>query len=174
MAELAVGIQGIVFDDDGAQPQRRMERDDVLRAVRQDQRHPVAGPDAEFLHARGHPADGGPEFAVAGACPEELQRRFPSVTPDGGVHEVGQGPGGEFEVDGNTGAVVAGPGRSGCSGPADRLLMVCPRHWAAPGCRPSGPAGPDTKSYRAVPVREYRTGRIGPHWATAAAPRAVR
>ena len=42
VAELAVGVQRVVFDDDGAQPQHRVEGHDVLRAVRQDQRHPVA------------------------------------------------------------------------------------------------------------------------------------
>ena len=64
--------------------QHRVERDDVLRAVRQDQRHAVAGADAEPAQALGCPVDLFAEFGVAGAAAEELQR--------GGGAGLGHGP----------------------------------------------------------------------------------
>ena len=44
VAEFPGGVQRVVFHDDGAEAEYRVEGDDVLRAVRQDQGHPVAGP----------------------------------------------------------------------------------------------------------------------------------
>ena len=40
-------VERVVLDDDGAEPEHRVERDDVLGAVRQHDRHPVARADPE-------------------------------------------------------------------------------------------------------------------------------
>ncbi len=68
------GVQRVVFDDDGAQAQHRVERDDVLRAVGQDQGHPVAGADTEPAQPLGRPVHLVAEFVVTGAPAEELHR----------------------------------------------------------------------------------------------------
>ena len=47
LPQLPRGVQRVVLDDDRSQPQDRVERDDVLRAVGQHQGDPVTGRDAE-------------------------------------------------------------------------------------------------------------------------------
>jgi len=47
VAEFAIGVQRVVFDHDRTEPQYRIERDHVLRAIGHHQRDPVAVPDPE-------------------------------------------------------------------------------------------------------------------------------
>ena len=55
--QLAGGVERVVLDDDRPEPQHRVERDDVLRAVRQHDRDPVAVRHAEAAEALGGAVD---------------------------------------------------------------------------------------------------------------------
>ncbi len=74
LAQLTRGVERVVLDDDGAEPQDRVEGDDVLRAVRQDDRDRVAGPHPARLEAGGGAVDRLLHLAVARLAAEELQR----------------------------------------------------------------------------------------------------
>ena len=59
-----------MLDDHGPEPEDRVERDDVLRAVRQHQRHPVTGLDAESTQPFRCPGDLVAELGVGGRLPK--------------------------------------------------------------------------------------------------------
>ena len=109
VAQFPFRVEGIVFDDDGAQAQDGMEGDDVLRAVRQDQGDPVAGLHPEFLQAGGRPPDQGAQLAVARPGAEELQRGLRPVAANGRFHEVNERTLGEHEVRRHPWPVGTGP-----------------------------------------------------------------
>ena len=72
VAQFARGVQRVVLDNHRAQAQGRVERHNVLRAVRQDQGHPVPGLHAELAQALGGTCHLLTEFTVAGAASKEL------------------------------------------------------------------------------------------------------
>ena len=74
VAQLARRVERVVLDDDRAEPQHRVERDDVLRAVRQHERDRVALLHAEEPQALGGALDLLAELGVGRGAPEELER----------------------------------------------------------------------------------------------------
>ena len=81
------GVQRVVFHDYGAQADDRIERDQVLRAVRQQDRHPVTGMDAEPaqpLRGAGHPVA---QFPVGHLGTEELGRDMVAAFTHSGVEQ---------------------------------------------------------------------------------------
>jgi hypothetical protein len=70
-----------VLDHDRAQSQDRVERDDVLRAVRQDDRDRVAGADALVAQSRGRALDRLMEFAVRRRAAEEFEGGRVRIVP---------------------------------------------------------------------------------------------
>ena len=117
VAQFPGGVQGVVFDDDRAQAQHRVERDDVLRAVRQDQGHPVARADAEAAQALGGPVHLFAEVGVAGAAAEELQCRRAPRLGHGPLQHVHERLRGQFDLRRDARLVILHPG-----------LLVCFRH----------------------------------------------
>ena len=109
VAQLPVRVQRIVFHHDGPETHHGVEGNDVLRAIRQDQGHPVSGPDTELLEAGRGPADLRAQFAVARPRPEELQGRLGSEALNGSVHQVHEGAPGKLEVRGDARPVVLCP-----------------------------------------------------------------
>ena len=83
LAQLARRVERVVLDDDRAQTQDRVERDDVLRAVRQHDRNGVAGLDTEVAEPRGGPMDLLVQRAIGGRPAEELECRCLRVVPRG-------------------------------------------------------------------------------------------
>ncbi len=74
VAQLAGGVERVVLDDDRPEPQHRVERDDVLRAVRQHDRDPVAMRHTEAAQALGGAVDLLAQVAVGRGGAEELER----------------------------------------------------------------------------------------------------
>jgi hypothetical protein len=62
--QLALRVQRVVPDDDRADPKRRIVGDDVLRAVRKDERDAVAASDPQTIEDAREPLDLGLECAV--------------------------------------------------------------------------------------------------------------
>ena len=91
--QLGRRVERVVLDDDRAEPQHRVERDDVLRAVRQHERDAVAGAHAEPAQPLGRGGDLLAELAVARLGAEELERGAPSEAVDGVVDHVDEGLG---------------------------------------------------------------------------------
>src|SRR5690606_39681776 len=74
LAPLARRVERVVLDDDRAEAQHGVERDDVLRAVRQHERDGVPLAHALRPQARGRALDRLGELAVARDAAEELER----------------------------------------------------------------------------------------------------
>ncbi len=91
LAELARGIERVVLHDDRAQAQHRVEGDDVLRTVRQDDRHGIARPHAVSGEGRGDAAHLGRQVGVRRRAPEELQGGGVGVVTRGRVEDVDEG-----------------------------------------------------------------------------------
>ena len=68
LAQLARRVERVVLDDDRAEPQHRVERDDVLRAVRQHDRDGIPCLDAECFQPGGRTLDRGLQIAVRGGA----------------------------------------------------------------------------------------------------------
>ena len=79
-----------MFDDDRAEPQHGVERDDVLRAVRQHERDGVALLHAEQAQPLGDALDLGAELGVGRGALEELERDVVGVLLDRRADEVVQ------------------------------------------------------------------------------------
>ena len=88
VGHLGRGVERVVLDDDGSEPEHGVERDDVLGAVRQDERHPVARTDAEPTQAFGRHVDLAPELGVGQLGAEELERRTVAVGGHGSGQQV--------------------------------------------------------------------------------------
>jgi hypothetical protein len=93
-----------VFHDDRTEPQHGVERDDMLRAVREDQRDAIAGRDAQASQALGCPGDPVSEFAIRGDRSEELQCGPTRVAADGVIEHVDEGLRDRFDLGGHPGA----------------------------------------------------------------------
>ena len=88
VAQLARRVERVVLDDDRAEAQHGVERDDVLRAVRQHERHRVALLHAEQAQALGGALDLVAELGVGRGALEELERDVVAVLLDRAAHEV--------------------------------------------------------------------------------------
>ena len=88
LAQLARRVERVVLDHDRAEPQDRVERDDVLRAVRQHDRDGIAGLDAEIAESRRGALDLLVQLAVGRRAPEELQRGGIGIVPRGRLDDV--------------------------------------------------------------------------------------
>ena len=83
MAQFSSRVQRVVLHDDGSQAQDRIERDDVLRTVRQHQRHPVPRDDPLLAQSVRDPLNPLPQLGVGRLPPEELQRDLFRIAGDG-------------------------------------------------------------------------------------------
>ena len=90
MLKLGRRIQRVVLHDDCTQPQRGIEGHDVLRAVRQHQRHPVPRPHADGAQRLGGPAHLVGQLEVCRLCPEEIEGDPVAETPSAGRKHLGQ------------------------------------------------------------------------------------
>ena len=137
MAQLSLGVERVVFDDHGAEPQRGEESDDVLWAVGQHEGHAIALGHSQSGERRGESVDLPLEFLVRQLRSEEGQR---DVVREGGgcvVEESRQGERRELVV-GRDPDRVAGKPRA-VSIPDRRLKSWGRRSSRAalrlPGCR---------------------------------------
>ncbi len=108
-AQLGRGVQRVVLDGDRTQAQRREQRDDVLRAVRQHDRDPVARPHAEPGQSGGEAVDGVLELAVGEPGAQERQGRARREAGHGVVQQPGQRHDREVVVLGDPGRVLREP-----------------------------------------------------------------
>ena len=74
VAQLARRVERVVLDDDRAEAQDRVERDDVLRAVRHHERDGVALAHAELAQPLGGARDLVAQLGVGRLAAEELER----------------------------------------------------------------------------------------------------
>jgi len=86
--DLARGVQRVAGHDHPADPQRRVERDEELRAVRQHDRHTVAGTHAERPESGGEAHDIAVQLAVAAPAAEEDRGRRIGVALRGIVQQL--------------------------------------------------------------------------------------
>ena len=111
LAQLARRVERVVLDDDGAEPQDRVERDDVLRAVRQHDRDRVARParpDRADRRPRGRSRRCSSRYDVVAA--EELQGGRVRVVAGGRLDDVDERSGDGLEVVRHPLGVAGDPG----------------------------------------------------------------
>ena len=101
VAKLTRGVQRVVLDDYRADPQHGIERDDVLRTVRQHESDGVALLHAQQAKALGSPLDLQAHLGVGGHATEELERRVAREFGDGCLDQVVQRTPGQFQLDRN-------------------------------------------------------------------------
>ncbi len=119
--QLAGGVERVVLDDDRPEPQHRVERDHVLRTVREHDRDPVAVRDAEAPQALGRAVDLLAQVAVGRRGAEELERFRAGVAGDARVDHVRQGLSDLVDRIGDFGRVRGEPGAVGV-----RVLRIHP------------------------------------------------
>ena len=105
VAQLAVGVERIVLDHDGAEAQHRVEGHHVLRAVRKHEGHPVARAHPEFAQAVGGTGNLLAELIVAGGRSEEVERDGRREPFSRRFHHVGECFGDLGDRAGNAGGV---------------------------------------------------------------------
>ena len=91
VAQLGLGVERVVLHDDGTQAQGREERDDVLRAVRQDERDAVALRHTEPSQDAGEPVDLVLELLVRRLGTEEREGDVVREGPRGVIEQAGEG-----------------------------------------------------------------------------------
>ena len=104
------GVERVVFDDHRAKAQDRIEGNDVLGAVRQDQGDPVPRFDAQPAQAFRSLGDLLAQLRVAGAATEEFGGRAVAGLGDRVLKHLAQRFGGEIDLRWNTRLVVLHPG----------------------------------------------------------------
>jgi hypothetical protein len=109
VAELGLGVERVVLDDHRAQPQRGEGGDDVLGAVGQHDRHPVALADPEAGQGGGEGVDGALQLAVGGAGAEEGQRGAAGPGGGGVVQQPGERDVGDLDLGRHARRVVRQP-----------------------------------------------------------------
>ena len=90
VAQLARRVERVVLDDDRAEAQDRVERDDVLRAVRHDERDRVALAHPELAQALGGARDLVAQLGVGRLAAEELERDVVGYSSTDVVDQVDQ------------------------------------------------------------------------------------
>ncbi|CNL00342.1 Uncharacterised protein [Mycobacterium tuberculosis] len=113
MPELARGVERVVLDDDRAEAQDRIERDHMLRTVRQHQRHPVALRDPQVPETLRGAVDLLSEVAVCRDRAEELEGGTAGVPPDARRQHLGQRLRRLLDVGGHIFRIGAEPGAGG-------------------------------------------------------------
>ena len=159
VAQLGLGVQRVVLHDDGAEAQRGVGGDDVLRAVRQHDRDAVALADAEVPERGGEPVDRVLELAVRHRRAEEGERRLRRERGRGVVEQPGQRDDREVVVGRDALGVARQPGPLGvrrASWRASRRAVASAGAAGTGGGRAGGRAG--TRGSHATHAR-VRTGR---------------
>ena len=148
LAQLARGVERIVLDDHRAQPQHRVEGDDVLRAIRQHDGDGISRADTVGRQGGGCACDLLGELGVGRLTAEELQGRGVGIIADGRVDDVDERTALRGQVFRHPRGVARGPGsrriearhpaslERGCS-----HRPTCPqptRNDRAPGSRGTG------------------------------------
>ena len=120
-------VERVVLDDDRAEAQRRVERDDVLRAVGQHDRHPVARGHPEPAQAFRSAVDARAELPIRHGRAEELQSGPGAVPRDGRGQHLRQGLGHLVDLGGDAVGVGRQP-RAGLEGGHAPILhsAACP------------------------------------------------
>ncbi|KJL25545.1 hypothetical protein RL72_01322 [Microbacterium azadirachtae] len=142
LAQLAGGVQRVVLDDDGAEPEHGVERDDVLGAVRQHDGDRIPRLDPERRKAGGRAIDRLLQVAVRRRAAEELQGRRVRVVVCRRLDDVDEGSGDLREVLRHPLGVAGGPG----TGRNERrhvlsLCRVADRTGTPPRVAPTAPPG---------------------------------
>ena len=117
VTKLAGGVERVVFDDDGAEAEDRVERHDVLRAVRQDDSHAVTGANTEAAKPLRSSIDLVAELGVGGTSTEEFQRGVIAGLGDGMLEHRHQRLRRKLDLGGNARLVILHP-----------VLLVSVRH----------------------------------------------
>ncbi len=132
LAQLARRVERIVLDDDGAEPQDRVEGDDVLRAVGQDDRDGIARRDAARLQTGRGALDLLVQLPVRRLAAEELQGGSIRILAGGCLDDVDERARHRLELRRHPLGVAGDPG-------ARRVVR---RHADQPMPRQGSRAGP--------------------------------
>lgn len=130
--QLLHGIERVVHGDDAAPAQHREEGDDLLRAVRQDERDPVAGVQAQGAEHPGEPVRRPAELPVGNLVAEEHQRGTPGEAGNRVVEEAGNRGIRHLDFSGYSWRVPLQP----------RLIVVTRIHGPPTSSLPDGPEHP--------------------------------
>ena len=139
--ELLGGVERVVLDHDGTEPQHGVERDDVLRAVRHDERHPVACGDAEVDERLRRARHLVAELAVGRLAAVEVERDVVREAPHGGVEQVAERLVRGVDVRGDAGGVLGQPGTGLVVRHVDLSQQVAPTFARPPVRRLRGQPG---------------------------------
>ena len=154
--QLARRVKRVVLDDDAAETQHRVERDDVLRAVRENERDGVALLHAEQAQALGGAIDLLAHLGVGGLRAEELEGDGLRELLDRRADEVVERARGQVDIVGHTLGVRGEPGAWGRDAHAapSNMLVTDPSSktsWIA-----RGEEGRDGQDRQAVPAASRR------------------
>ena len=122
VAHLPVGVKRIVLNHDRADPKDRVERDDVLRTVRHDERDRVAFANAELAQPLGRAVDLLAQLGVRRLASEELKSDVIPELDDRGGDEIRQRAGRQFDVVRHALGVRGDPGAR-CGGVGHRISL---------------------------------------------------
>ena len=109
VGEFILGIERIVLDDDRPEPQHGVKDDDMLGAVRQDDRHPITAGNAETLQGGRRNAYAPAKVREGGLPTEEIEGNLIAERFHGGVEHVGQRALRDSDVCGDVGRIVGKP-----------------------------------------------------------------
>jgi hypothetical protein len=130
--QLSRGVERVVLHHDRAPAQDREEGDDLLRAVGQHHRDPVALVHAEPAQRLGELVHLMRQFPVGQLAAQEDQRRVPGVTAHGVVEQIGHRHAWKLGLGRHPGRVIAQPGPCVIHRCHDRVLTT----WAFGQQRP--------------------------------------
>ena len=103
MPQLGAGVKGVVFHDDRAQAQNRVEGNNMLRAVGQNQGDPIPRLHPGQAQPFGSAVDLTAKFGVGGGCTEKFEGDLMGNLADSIVNQVAQRGFGQVNVYGDAG-----------------------------------------------------------------------
>ena len=103
MPQLGTGVKGVVFHDNSTQAQNRIEGNNMLRAVRQNQGDPIPRLHPGQAQPFGGAVDLTAEFGVGSGGPKEFEGDLVGNLADSIVNQVAQRGFGQVNVYGDAG-----------------------------------------------------------------------
>ena len=103
MPQFGAGVEGVVFHNDRAQAQNRVEGNNMLRAVGQNQGDPIPRLHPGQAQPFGGAVDLTAEFGVGGGCAEEFEGDLVGNLSDSIVNQVAQRGFRQVDVYGDAG-----------------------------------------------------------------------
>ena len=88
--QFGAGVEGVVFHDDRAQAQNRIEGNNMLRTVGQNQGDPIPRLHPGQAQPFGGAVDLTAKFGVGGGCPKEFEGDLMGNLADGIINQVAQ------------------------------------------------------------------------------------